>query len=735
MMCFISEVLSQKTDWVKVFGGGGYNMIMDSDYDNDGNLYAAGIFTGTVDFNPHIIISDEKTSEGAYDVFISKYDGNGAYLWTKTFGGTSNVMVNALNILEGANSYNGIYLAGKYLETADFDPSSSSDTYTASDSYDSYVTLLNLDGDYLKTIVFKGSGNEDIRDIKAMNGKYVYVGFFGDSFDLLPNNTGGEIQSAGDNDIVIAAFSPAGGLLLAKHIGGTGDDKALCLELDQEDNYYVGGEFSNSFNFETTSVSAVDSTDGFVARFNSDGNFQWVNRIGDTARNLVNALTVKEDTVWSSVSFEGKIVYVSGYVNGFPVFKTIYSEGGYDILLKKELTDGTTLPTDYAHLASSGDIGIGGMARDSRNNILITGHFDEGEIDLNPSEQESNTHITVGSGDVFLGKYNGNYDYIWSYTYGGSGEEMSYFLTTRKNDTISLGGRFMDEVDFNPAGDSMVRSAVSNYDAFFMNILPYNDETEIISFKLDEQEAPAVIDNSTHTVNIEVPYGTDLTALAPAIEVSDRAIVQPSNGNGVDFSNSVIYTVAAEDSVNKQEWTIKVCDDNSAAEILSFELSSQTRQATIDESNHTINIEVESGTDISKLCPEITVSDSATIEPCQGDTLNFTNPVIYTVTAEDSSTCDWTVTVSTEEAAGLKYRDSDKFKIYPNPVDEQIIIKSLHVEYLIIELFDITGALVKSKDSYGNTHNLNIYNLTPGNYVIRIRTNKQKLIKKWIIVE
>ena len=69
--------------------------------------------------------------------------------------------------------------------------------------------------------------------------------------------------------------------------------------------------------------------------------------------------------------------------------------------------------------------------------------------------------------------------------------------------------------------------------------------------------------------------------------------------------------------------------------------------ATPDAVNHTINIEVAYGTVVTELTPTIILSSGATISPTSGTAQDFTNPVIYSVTAQDGTTAqDWTVTVT-----------------------------------------------------------------------------------------
>lgn len=83
--------------------------------------------------------------------------------------------------------------------------------------------------------------------------------------------------------------------------------------------------------------------------------------------------------------------------------------------------------------------------------------------------------------------------------------------------------------------------------------------------------------------------------------------------------------------------------------ILGFSiLNVDITEITIDNDLNTINLEVSHGTDVTSLTPEITVSEGATIAPASGVSKDFTNPVTYTVTAEDRSTREYDVTIGIE---------------------------------------------------------------------------------------
>ncbi|MBD0778974.1 leucine-rich repeat domain-containing protein [Maribacter sp. ANRC-HE7] len=66
--------------------------------------------------------------------------------------------------------------------------------------------------------------------------------------------------------------------------------------------------------------------------------------------------------------------------------------------------------------------------------------------------------------------------------------------------------------------------------------------------------------------------------------------------------------------------------------------------ATIDEENRTITAAMPPGTDLSGLLPEVKISELATLDLDTAQ--DFTDPLAYTVTAEDGSTTVYTVTIT-----------------------------------------------------------------------------------------
>ena len=170
---------------------------------------------------------------------------------------------------------------------------------------------------------------------------------------------------------------------------------------------------------------------------------------------------------------------------------------------------------------------------------------------------------------------------------------------------------------------------------------------------------------------------------------------------------------------------------SSEAEILSFVLSEQTGSATIDAANHTIHIEVATGTDVTALSPTLTISEEAMVSPASGVAQDFTDAVVYTVTAEDGETkVEWTVTVTV--LVNVSNHPADQISFYPNPAREKIYLRNFETVNRI-EVFSITGESVLSMAADEIQEVIGINILKQGVYFIKFEdANGSVLTKKFL---
>ena len=160
---------------------------------------------------------------------------------------------------------------------------------------------------------------------------------------------------------------------------------------------------------------------------------------------------------------------------------------------------------------------------------------------------------------------------------------------------------------------------------------------------------PAVIgtvDEAAKTVALTVPFGTDVTILTPTI-THNGSSVAPLSGVANDFTVPATYTVTAADA-STQDYVVTVtvaAADSKAITVFDFNGLVPAVIGTVDEVAKTVALTVPFGTVVAALVPTIT-HDGSSVAPLSGAVQDFTAPATYTVTAADSSTQDYVVTVA-----------------------------------------------------------------------------------------
>jgi hypothetical protein len=111
---------------------------------------------------------------------------------------------------------------------------------------------------------------------------------------------------------------------------------------------------------------------------------------------------------------------------------------------------------------------------------------------------------------------------------------------------------------------------------------------------------------------------------------------------GSDASNSE-WIVYDKDDLSHIGW--HTTPPSNAADILAFVVDGELTTAWIDAESAQVTSTVKETVDITKISPEITISEGATINPASGEDVDFTNQVTYTVTAQDGTVKEWKVSV------------------------------------------------------------------------------------------
>ncbi len=131
--------------WAKTWGGSAPVTVSYSvSVDISGNVCVTGSFNGTVDFNPGSGV-DKYTTNGGDDIFLSKFDSSGAFLWAKTWGGTGAEWGYAV----ATDASGNVYVTGFFMVIVDFDPDPvGEDWHTSNGIYDAFLSKFLPDGSW-----------------------------------------------------------------------------------------------------------------------------------------------------------------------------------------------------------------------------------------------------------------------------------------------------------------------------------------------------------------------------------------------------------------------------------------------------------------------------------------------------------------------------------------------------------------------------------------------------------
>ena len=250
-----------------------------------------------------------------------------------------------------------------------------------------------------------------------------------------------------------------------------------------------------------------------------------------------------------------------------------------------------------------------------------------------------------------------------------------------------------------------------------------DDEKAILKFEVND--VIGTVDENSKIVVLDFPAGTDVSHLTPTITISNYATIEPESGVAQDFTNPVYYTVTAMNGTTAQYMVEAVVHDaDNEKSILSFVIDDV--EGEIDEFSKTVTVQMPQGTDVTELVPTIEVSEGATVSPASGEPQDFTNPVFYTVTAQNGTTAVYTVTVIVEggeieptgktvlikDFTGARCVNCPAAAEYAHNLQHQldedhIFIMSVHAGYLAQPIGSFPNFLTEEGTEWYNNHDSN----------------------------
>jgi hypothetical protein len=215
--------------------------------------------------------------------------------------------------------------------------------------------------------------------------------------------------------------------------GGPSWDEAVGIASDRKGGAYAGGYFEQDMNIARGTIRAAGARDGFLARYDQNGETQWAKPIGGAGRDQMEA--IGSDAAGNA--------YLTGTVNGEV---DIDRDGSVDVktgpaglLLASFDRDGGL----RWGRASGGETRVTGRAVTvgPKDELYIGGHYSDGALDLDADGAPEGPAKPRNEPNGYFARFDTSGKMVWSRVISSPGGQAVASLATAGNgDLLVLGG-------------------------------------------------------------------------------------------------------------------------------------------------------------------------------------------------------------------------------------------------------------------------------------------------------
>lgn len=668
-LCLIAINLSaQSFEWAVGIGGPNDDQGELIEVDSLGNTYTVGVFQLTVDFDPGLGVYN-LTSAGSDDIFILKLDASGSFAWAKRIGDAYGDQVTAM-ALDGNDN---ILLTGGFSGMVDFDPGPGVYNLGSTNTGGCFILKLNTSGEFVWAKGFTATNIINGSCIKTDTTGNVYLsGIFAGTVDFDPGVGVFNLSTTSSGEMYFAKYDSMCSFIWAKMVTGGDAEDPLVMDLDNNGNIIISGQFSGTADFDpgtaTLYLTSNGWTDIFLSKYNHQGDFIWAKSVGGNDWDHPSGLDIDSD---GNVYYSGMFSSDSIDCDPGPDTCMFVPSGSYTAFVSK--LDGAG---NFIWAKNMGHLNISwrqSIRLDNAANIYCIGSFQD-TLDFDPGIGVFNL-ASNGSLDICLFSLNSNGDFVWARNMGGGSNwpaDRGFSLTLDHLENIYATGFFGIEADLNPGPGVENLSTVGETDAFVVKLNPCPDI---------------------------------LTTIAETACLS-------YNFYGIELTTTGIYTHPI--------MTSEGCDS-----VIRLNLTIETVDTSVTQNG---NILISNATAASYQW--IDCFNNNTPFPGATDQI-FTSPItgsFAVIVTEngctDTSACYIINTIGIDESVA----DSE-IMLFPNPSHNTINIESLF-PLIRIEIYNSMGQPVLQKDCTQQKETIDIKTLSTGTYFIRVIGNEKIAVKK-----
>lgn len=366
--------------------------------DDSSFAYVTGYLTGsgTIGTQPYSVSNQEP--------FVARVDSLGNVLWVKVISETSSTGYGnkvAFNPVDRT-----IICTGYFAGNITLAPSVTWVNPTSSSTYKNcyYIAAYRTNGTLKWYKIMYGSDDvtnlsvlnyktAEIKDIAVGNdGKIVIAGYYTGAVSILPSSTAyGFTSSPVTNQQAYVLKLDTNGTPVWQYEAGSGVfywhkyDQALTVDIDNLNNIYVGGYFTNTTNFGNSIIKTANDTLGdlFVMKMSSSGVPKWVVQAGHSTSantneffNRIKLNDAKNQLMISGYYSKGAYLgsYKKEYYSGLDFFGLMDTAGVANYFFEDiGTTQGNGEIVSYLDFGGKEIIGLGVFSTAASNSICNVG--------------------------------------------------------------------------------------------------------------------------------------------------------------------------------------------------------------------------------------------------------------------------------------------------------------------------------------------------------------------------
>jgi hypothetical protein len=383
--------------WAKQVGGNGYDKAS-CIVSTPENVYWSGFFSDTITFGNTVLVPKSE------DAFLIKSDNFGEMDWVLQCGGIGSQIIHKIDII----NLNYSVIVGSFSESLNIGDYN----FTSTGKQDGFISKINENGTPSWVKIIKGLEDNVSNFILSDEQNNIYVsGYFKGQLifdgDTLQN------ESVNNYSSFVIKLNSNGEKIWIKKMGGLQYSNVFIYGMENaaDESIFMAGSLLGFPTFDIGDTLEIgNKSNGFLAKMNENGNFNWVKPTGEFSGQFSNIAIDGDENIYITANFG----YNSTHSAVLDTI-TIFSSGNFDDIVVAKFDKNANI--QWAKVGGSFNFQDQPLDIEVKNNgdTYIGGWFGGDKLIW-----QTDTLFSFGGGDIFLVKFNTEGDLIWLKQAGGN---------------------------------------------------------------------------------------------------------------------------------------------------------------------------------------------------------------------------------------------------------------------------------------------------------------------------